>query len=594
MSELILTKNMLQKFARCEINLQRLLGVDSLDDLEAEVKIESPYEFGINDIWQSLQKLQAGETSEEDFYNWCFLLENREEEWIYKGFCLQHAFGINKEGRRAWPVLPETEADWCFLIFDELEDFLWTEDELSTEATEHLLSYFPMMLRNKNKNPEDREYPMRISLAYLRANDDRMWGERGPIVTPDEKNQFRRVLEKLVDAGITEAEQIKAYHCYGGSPLYACEWQTSRDLLLRVFQVTREAYIASSLGYIFYYGRCTNGTPEYEKAFAYFSYAAAHGVIEAIYKLADLYSYGNGCLKSEAAAAHLITELYDAQLPLFCQGKSMKFADIALRMGKCYEYGIDVYQDAYSAYRYYLQADYAIRLRMHDYDFYGDAKVYRNVREALERVRPKMKLLQGNKAGVSLAGQLREALTYCDALELTLSQNDKGTLKVKAIPLLKDKEARTKILVTIPEHSYCELQDGLVLRCKKANVKELPEKAIVTGIESSWGSDTCELLQYGKVLFFLPNKRYDLKLAGRIKATGEKLTIAQVVFEHNGRRYDYLCDSLKIKKGDWVHVSGAASGKLVRVVNIYTCHKSELRLPFERYEHVLSVESHEK
>lgn len=593
MSKKILTQIMLKKFARGEISLYCLLGVKSLSDLPPNVKVESSYEFGIHDVGDVLQKLVNHEISQERFYDWWSLLSDIEDDWRAKAFCLCHAFGLDKQYKRPWPVLPETDADWCYLIFSELDDFMQNEENLPLEEAKHLLSYFPMMLYNKGKNPENREYPIDISLAYLRCNDDRMWGERGPWVTADEKMQFRGVLDKLATAKIAEAERIKAYHCYGGSPLYSCDWQTAHDLLLDVFAQTKEPAIANSLGYIFYYGRCTNDVPEYEKAFAYFSYAAAHGVIEAIYKMADLYAYGNGCLQSEVAAMHLLSKLYEEQLPLFCQGNSIKFADIALRMGKLYEDGIGTFPNPAQAYYYYLQADYAIRQRQHDYDFYGDAKVCIRIQNALKRLRAKIEIKSGNKAGVFLSDILQHVLSTCDAIELSFVKKDNGALKIKVRPLDKiQKDKQSKIFVTIPEYAYCNLQDEIILHRKRDKSKNLPlDKIQVTEIRISYLEDSCQFYRYGKYLFSLSDRRYDLKLIGRIKAMDEKIRIAQVVFEHNSRRYDYLCDSLKVKKGDWIRVSGAASGRLVYVTNVYTCHKSELRLPFERYEHVISVES---
>ena len=53
--------------------------------------------------------------------------------------------------------------------------------------------------------------------------------------------------------------------------------------LLKLFELERDPYVANSLGYIYYSDRF--GSPDYEKAFYYFDYAAGDGVVEATYKL---------------------------------------------------------------------------------------------------------------------------------------------------------------------------------------------------------------------------------------------------------------------------------------------------------------------
>jgi TPR repeat protein len=68
--------------------------------------------------------------------------------------------------------------------------------------------------------------------------------------------------------------------------------------MIRLFELTDNPQYANTLGYIYYYGRCNNGVPEYDQAFYYFSYAAANGLYEGMYKLADLFWHGYGCKKA--------------------------------------------------------------------------------------------------------------------------------------------------------------------------------------------------------------------------------------------------------------------------------------------------------
>ena len=150
----------------------------------------------------------------------------------------------------------------------------------------------------------------------------------------------RRYTEELCREDNVFALRLKGYACYGGNRLYECDWTAARDCMLRLRELADDAEYANTLGYIYYYGRCNGGEPEYEKAFPQFSYAAANGLFEAIYKLGDLYSHGYGCRKSEETAQNLYHMVYNETKKKFLRGYDASFADAALRLGKVFEYGI--------------------------------------------------------------------------------------------------------------------------------------------------------------------------------------------------------------------------------------------------------------
>ncbi len=63
-----------------------------------------------------------------------------------------------------------------------------------------------------------------------------------------------------------------------------------------------------------------------------------------------------------------------------------KFADVALRMGYCYENGEGVEKNTKTARRYYETAKNAILKRKASHKHYGDDVVEKNIDEALSRV----------------------------------------------------------------------------------------------------------------------------------------------------------------------------------------------------------------
>lgn len=92
---------------------------------------------------------------------------------------------------------------------------------------------------------------------------------------PDyEKERIRKHLEVLCSHNNINALMKKGYLCYGGSPLYECDWDETVRCYEKVLESGYNSGVANSLGYIYYYGRTNNGVPDYDKAYRYFSSAA--------------------------------------------------------------------------------------------------------------------------------------------------------------------------------------------------------------------------------------------------------------------------------------------------------------------------------
>ena len=126
--------------------------------------------------------------------------------------------------------------------------------------------------------------------------------------------------------------------------------------------------------------------PEYEKAFQYYSIGAANDLLESMYKLADMFKGGKGCIKSERTSDHIIEKLYEDVRPRFLNGSDANFADIALRKAAIKQR----YEDYYTAYKHYLEADCAIKKRLKKNDFFGYVKVQENITKSLDEVKALM------------------------------------------------------------------------------------------------------------------------------------------------------------------------------------------------------------
>lgn len=205
-------------------------------------------------------------------------------------------------------------------------------------------------------------------------------------VSKSRRELFKRIIDEECEKGNDLAMRIKGYGCYGGDKVFDCDWEESRKWVTKLFEKDGNPYYANTLGYIYYYGRCNNGVPEYEKAFQYFSVGAAHDLYESMYKIADMFLGGKGCIKSPETSAHIVFKLYQDSRPNFCMGDDAKFADIALRWAAHWQR-----RERYSeAFYHYLEADYAIKKRLKKSDFFGDKKVQENITKSIEEVKAKL------------------------------------------------------------------------------------------------------------------------------------------------------------------------------------------------------------
>ena len=297
--------------------------------------------------------------------------------------------------------------------------------------------------------------------------------------------------KEYVEEGLKKDWKIalyaKAYGCYGGDEAFECDWNESRDCLLKLIEIQgdEDAFVYNTLGYIYYYGRCNDGEPEYDKAFKYFSVGAAHGVFESMYKSADMFIGGKGVPKSEKAGAKIILNMYNENKDNFCnEAMESKFADVALRVGGLYERGCGLEQDYEMAYLHYYEADYAINRRMEECDIYGDKTVQKHICEALERVKDKLPkdyfIDSISRPDPAFIGLL---LSESVGLDITLKkENDEYYLEAGRYAT---EEMPKKILFNFPQLDICKLTNELrvkVVGLENAEDFELPKQAFIDTI----------------------------------------------------------------------------------------------------------------
>lgn len=248
------------------------------------------------------------------------------------------------------------------------------------------------------------------------------------------------------------------YAHYLGYVGFDRDYHTAEKAFLEVLKIIEEPYVANSLGYIYYYGRTSNGVPNYERAFYYFTLAAQAGVSEAVYKLADMYYHGHGVLLNVRHAMYVYQKLYYMSLASFIEDEPSKFADLCLRQASV---SIDEHHDELKALGYYLEAEYSLRKRV-DEHYVGDERLYAKVKEKISELNASLNIVppEGKlrRARLDFARDVKGFKEISYALECTL----KPLGLAKATLTITD-AYRRPFLVTIPELNYAKLHDELHL-----------------------------------------------------------------------------------------------------------------------------------
>lgn len=342
------------------------------------------------------------------------------------------------------------------------------------------------------------------------------------IDTPNELSgkdidKFKSYVEEGCEKGWEAALYAKAYGCYGGNDIFDCDWDTSLECLLKLIDMTGDPYCYNTVGYIYYYGRCNNGEPEYDKAFQYFAVGAAHGIFESMYKIADMFIAGKGCLKNPAAGAKIILSMFNENREIFCAGEyDGKFADVALRVGGLFEKGIGVDKSLEQAYAFYLEAKLAIDERVAQFDYFGDKKVQRNIDEALFRVKEALSdEFFRDSVSIEDPGPIGALISNSVGADITL-EAVKGGYKIKAKGFAGE-DASGKVLINMPEMNYCKLSDEVEMHLDSqaeivSDTFDLPYSAFITGIHYDTENEIWNFMYRDMVMLSFKSKSFTFKL----------------------------------------------------------------------------------
>ena len=567
----LLESSKLRQFITGKISFEELTGGTNILPKSIESTLK-PYHITISDLIQGLRIY-----STKSFIEIC--------EWVdtIVFYSEEIAFSENP-----WEDIRNkvTKKDILNLAAREFDEFRWTYEYNVEEANltlEHLASEISLWVVSKGK-----ELPSSIVRIVAEQFDCDSIDKESPAT----QKLYKRCLDILCAEKDPKAIQRRGYCYYCGTKIYPNDWIKARNAFLEYYQLTGDASAANTLGYIYYYGRCNKGIPEYEEAFKYFSIGHAYTYFESTYKLADMFAHGYGVVKEGDTANHLYWSVYQQTLKRFIkEDYSGKFADAALRMGNCFRYGIGARTDLETAYFYYLQADLAIRKRTEVADHYGDTVVFNGVQRALEEVR-KEYAEKGRKTIFANPRWLSWTLIDHRRCKLKIRELEDGVLSLTTSPMKRrDEERAPLMLITIPKSDYCELTDKFKLRTYKNCEYSIPgggNEILFDSYQYNWngttefylGDDLVGTITTDAYIFYAPLRK-------AVKPEGKLYHFVRVIFEESGRRYDYICEDASVKDGDKVVIQGYDGEKKVKVVEVFDRHENQLGLPLERYKKII-------
>ncbi len=355
------------------------------DDLEAGALPEDSYRVTLKDIGTAIENMVNTKATVPQLFRWLHMLFEVLDGDLLPDDLMERAIGTD-----VMYTYPDEKEDVMLGVLRILmnvsrnlangEDREGLAKNLSCvkDAREYLKCYE----QNKGKPEAQWQYPDFMKEAYLAYIDESGFLDK---LNEQELAKYKNFLSELLEKGNETALAVRAYGCYVGNKLFKQDFVRAKDDLETLFEKTENPTYANSLGYIYYYGRCDGGKADYAKAFQYFTFGAANGVEESIYKLSDMYKNGYGTFKSEKTAYKMIDQQFERLQKLYEQGeeKDGKLADVALRMGTMDLEGIGTFKEPFSAVSELLIAQYVMKERKQ----YGDSLVTARINKALAKGR---------------------------------------------------------------------------------------------------------------------------------------------------------------------------------------------------------------
>ena len=450
------------------------------------------------------------------------------------------------------------------------------------EKLEQIKSFIAEMIYLKDTPIEKREYSdnsLEIIVDYI-----------GTLLNCDSNNYdnhdknmieyYKNNLLYLAEKENYEAMRLLGYEYYEGTNGFPYDPQKSCSYLEKCFSISNDPELARTLGYIYYYGRTTNGIPQKEKAFHYFLLGhIIGGYYEATYKLADCYVKGFGTEVSHRAAYTLVNRIYNELCNQFYKSDYSKFADVALRLGSYYKDGIYVEKNIKESILYYLEARCAIKKRLEVMEYVGDRSVaqaiYKTLKELKENQITYDRIIKYN--GYSFKGN---DITL-DNSKITLEYIGDESIKLSAIRNDEYKDYAYIFIFSDIFYSEKSSKVEIVLECE-GNAEDFVDGVNEYRIDKLAIHDNKLYLKFENIdvpgyivlkdMFYIPQTQKEID--NKYMIVGAEISPNKV--------YNYLCMNKGIEVGDEIEVEVSKSMTKAVVKYIDFVYEDELPLPLSK------------
>lgn len=389
------------------------------------------------------------------------------------------------------------------------------------------------------------------------------------IFSKEDINFFKTNLLKLAKKNDYDMLLNLAYQYYEGSLAFEQNIEKAEKLLLKLYPIKEDPFIANTLGYIYYYDRNNKG--EKDKAFVYFSLGKNAGKIyESTYKLADCYIHGYGTQISKKAAFNLVNSIYQATYDELIRGHyNSKFADVSLRLGTYYKDGIGVRKDLNESHVNYLFAHAALIYRLENMNYIGDTGLAsRLFYDLVEYYKPR-EIIDGQY--YKLSKKIPQSLR----LEAELDP-DKDVFNVDENGFEIEYNLGYKDVICVPEINYSKVQKKVSFKVFTKNklspeeIKKIKEQNYYFYITNDSITTNFKTYKVDHILF-----KPDQMDADKI------YKIVEVRLETTNQVFLYLYIG-KDEKSTSVMVNTPHGLDVRPVVNVYKIYFDELPVPIKK------------
>lgn len=555
---------------------------------KGQIKFEGIYTITLDDLETALKTILEKELPVPEVENWYLCLFSK----LVKGLGPKDIVNFAYESPTSL-YESDHERDALAEVWGLIADFDGDFEEFHRAGKCILMAHVDWAVedisffrKNRDLPKEQKDYPDDVKGCFIRDNFEYL-----DSLTEEELKRFVTWVDDLAAKDDMDALGIRCYGKYTGNEAYQQDFPGARDDAEKFFAQLQDSEFANILGNLYYYGRCTDGKPDYDKALTYFTFGAANGIVESIYKLADMYRNGYGVIKSPETALRLITKLYKELVDEDQESRYTlnKLADVALRLGSMLLHGEGTEQDIPDGVSKLLIAQYAIKKRLRERyhhqekDVYEDNVVAANIWNCLEKAR-EMLPTEENTGKVrddgfqAVRGLLEE--DYSIAWEAEPLKRGDWAITFKRIK--KNEYEPKKRFFTVPETYFCMYTDEIKGRVTPVS-KKMPLKGTASRLDIDKKENITVFSFEGKPVLKLKGTSFDWRIPKPEKRSGYHYRLAGVTFLPGGRQYDYLCRKDEdIRPGDKVIVKDDHEEEKEAVVqNVITVAEEDLGLFME-------------